>query len=200
LVVLLLALSAPSAIAQPVTAPEREVVPGLKTTRIIGGAPCELGGNRVVFANWYYIQPGDLDWRDAAGKSVYVKGNSDLYGAHHIGINAPHGIRIIAEKPRIMGPLERPHRMIRQEGALYMGWTDSDYYESTDAVHWVKKAALRLDTVVGDAFYQVFVDPTAAPAERYKAVWNGQITRAQLDAFRARRPDAWEPRAAVHLG
>jgi hypothetical protein len=53
-------------------------------------------------------------------------------------------------------------------------------------MHWEKKAALRLDPVIGDAFYQVFVDPTAAPAERYKAVWNTHITRAQLDAFRAR--------------
>jgi hypothetical protein len=114
-----------------------------------------------------------------------------------VGINAPHGIRIVAERPQILGPLERPHRMILRDGDVYKGWTDSDYYESPDGLHWQKKAALKLDPAVTDGFYQVFLDTAAAPAERYKALWVGHLTRAQFEAFRARRPDGWEPRALV---
>ena len=62
-------------------APERKVVDGIATTRAVPGAPYELPGKRIVFANWYYIQPGNLDWRDDAGNSVYVHGNSGLYEA-----------------------------------------------------------------------------------------------------------------------
>ena len=103
---------------------------GITTRRIVPGAPYELAGKRVVFTNWYYIQPGDLDWRNAEGKSVYVSGDEGPFGARHVGINAPHGIRIVAEKPQVLGPLDRPHRMILRDGDVYKGWTDSDYYES----------------------------------------------------------------------
>jgi hypothetical protein len=43
-------------------APAREVVPGISTDRVIPGTPYELAGKRIVFTNWYYIDPGDLDW------------------------------------------------------------------------------------------------------------------------------------------
>jgi hypothetical protein len=188
------------AVAQPVTVPERKVLDGITTRRVVQGMPYELAGKRIVFTNWYYIQPGDLDWRNAEGKSVYVNGNEDSFAAQHVGINAPHGIRIAAEKPQILGPFDRPHRMILRDGDIYKGWTDSDYYESRDAVHWEKKAALKRDGPIRDALYQIFIDPVAQPEERYKAVWVGQIDRKQFDAFRARRPDGWEPRAAFLLG
>ncbi len=110
------------------------------------------------------------------------------------------GIRIAAETPRIVGPFERPHRMIIQEGKLYEGWTDSDFYESKDAMRWEKKAALKFDARVKDGIYQVFIDPSARAAERYKGLWTGTLTRAEFDAFRAKRPDGWEPRATLHLG
>jgi hypothetical protein len=45
----------------------------------------------------------------------------------------------------------------------------------------------------------VFVDPIAPPSERYKAVIGGELTRAQFDAFREKRPDGWEPRSLVHM-
>jgi len=199
-VLLLAALSASRAWSQPTPAPERKLLDGITTGRTIPGAPYELAGKRIVFTNWYYIQPGDLDWRNDEGKSVYVAGDEGPFAARHVGINTPHGIRIVAEKPpQILGPLDRPHRMILRDGNLYKGWTDSDYYESSDAVHWEKKAALKLGAATPDGFYQVFIDPSATPAERYKAVWVGHITRAQFDAFRTRRPEGWEPRAVVVL-
>ena len=45
---------------------------------------------------------------------MYVTGDEGPFGARHVGINAPHGIRIMAEKPQILGPFDRPHRMILQ--------------------------------------------------------------------------------------
>ena len=198
--VLLSVVAASSAWAQSTSAPERKVFEGITTRRIVPGAPYDLAGKRVVFTSWYDIQPGDLDWRNAEGKSVYVSGDEGPFGARHVGINAPHGIRIVAEKPQVLGPLDRPHRMVLRDGDVYKGWTDSDYYESRDAIHWQKKAALKLGAAAEDGFYQVFIDPSAPSEQRYKAVWVGQITRAQFDAFRARRPDGWEPRALLVLG
>ena len=147
-------------------------------------APYDLAGKRVVFTSWYDIQPGDLDWRNAEGKSVYVSGDEGPFGARHVGIDAPHGIRIVAEKPQVMGPLNRPHRMVLRDGDVYKGWTDSDYYESHNAIHWQKKAALKLGAAAEDGVYQVFIDPSAPSEQRYKAVWVGQIARAKFDAFR----------------
>ena len=151
-------------------------------------------------SNWYYIQPGDLDWRDDKGKSVYVSGDAGPFGARQSASTRRDGIRIVAEKPQILGPLDRPHRMILWDGKVYKGWTDSDYYESLDAIHWEKKAALKLSASTSDGFYQVFIDPLSPPEERYKAVWVGQINRAQFETFRARRPDGWEPRALLAPG
>ena len=181
------------------TAPDRKVVDGITTTPHRSGHAYELAGRRIVFANWYYIQPGDLDWRDAGGKSVYVAGNSGLFEADHVGINAPHGIRIRAEKPHVLEPFTRPHRMILRDGDLYKGWTDSDYYESRDAMRWERKAKLKPGEGVKDGFYQVFIDPAGPPEERFKAVWTSEIDRAHFEAFRKQRPDAWEPRALLHL-
>jgi hypothetical protein len=187
-----------SSLAEP-PVPEFKLFDGVSTKRTPPGAPYHLAGNRIVFTNWYYIQPGDLDWRNAKGKSVYVEGNEGLLDAQHVGINAPRGIRILAEKPQIIGPRSRPHRMILRDGDIYKGWTDSDYYESKDAMNWEKKAPVKFADA-GDGLYQVFVDPVAPSAERFKAVWGGTITRAQFDSFRSERPDDWEPRATLHLG
>jgi hypothetical protein len=178
---------------------ERPVVDGVTTTRLVPGAPYEPAGKRIVFTNWYYIQPGDLDWRDAAGKSVYVHGNSGPLEAEHVGINAPRGIRLRAERPVVLEPSFRPHRTVLKDGGVYKGWSDSDYYESRDGLTWERKAKVEPGEGVGDGFYQVFVDPSATPGERFKAVWTGEIDRDRFDAFRKRRPDGWEPRALVHL-
>jgi hypothetical protein len=198
---LLLACLAPAdARAQEAAAPPaREVVNGITTRRVVPGAPYRPAGRRIVFTNWYYIQPGDLDWRDAAGRSVYVAGDSGPLEADHVGINAPRGIRIRAERPHVLDPFFRPHRMLLRDGDVYKGWTDSDYYESADAIHWERKAKLEPGAGVRDSFYQVFIDPAGPPAERFKAVWTDEIDRAAFEDFRRRRPDGWEPRALLHF-
>lgn len=181
------------------SAPERTVVGDVVTDRVVPGAPYEPAGTRIVFTNWYYIQPGDLDWRDDSGKSVYVDGDSGLFEAHHVGINAPYGIRLVIEKPHVLEPFFRPHRMLLQDGGVYKGWTDSDYYESADAMHWERKAKLEPGDGVQDGLYQVFIDPAGPVDERYKAVWVSQIDAAEFDAFRKQRPDGWEPLALLHF-
>ena len=89
-----------SAWSQTDSAPDRTVIDGITTKRVMPGSPYNLAGKRIVFTNWHYIQPGDLDWRDSQGKSVYVNGDEGPLSARHIAINAPHGIHIMAEKPR----------------------------------------------------------------------------------------------------
>lgn len=178
----------------------REVLPGISTDRVVLGKPYELLGNRVVFTNWYYIDPGDLDWRDDAGTSVYVDGDSDMFGAHHVGVRPPHGITIRAQQPTVLGPMEMPYRTILQDSGVYKGWTSSAYYESGDGLAWEKKAELVLDGLHEDGVNFVFIDPVAAPEERFKSVWVGHLTRAKFDAFREKRPGGWEPKAVFLLG
>ncbi|MBI2926042.1 MAG: hypothetical protein HYY24_10095 [Verrucomicrobia bacterium] len=175
--------------------PMREVVKGIKTRRVVQGEPYELAGRRLVFTNWYYVRPGDLDWLNDKGESVYVKGSEGPWGAHYKGVDTPRGLRLVAQKPeRILGPLERPSRGVLQEGRLLRGWDSSAYYESKDGLSWEKKADL-----VNAPGGLVFADPSAAAGERYKSVWTEEITGAEFDEFRKRRPDDWEPRALLLL-
>ncbi len=186
---------------QTVAPAAREIFDGIATTRVVQGAPYELAGNRVVFTNWYYIQPGDVAWVDSQGKYLdYTTANTPLLEARHVGVSAPHGIRISAEKPHVVGPLSRPGRMTLRDGNVYKAWTARDYFESPDAIHWEKRAALTLDAPISDGIHHVFIDRDAPSDERYKAVWVGTINRARFDALRAKRPDCWEPRAIFALG
>jgi hypothetical protein len=180
---------------------EREILPGISTDRVVLGKPYDLLGNRIVFTNWYYIDPGDLDWRDDSGKSVYVDGDEPVDQSHFIGIRPPHGINIAARKANVIGPFENmPYRSILQDGDFYKGWTSTEYFESRDGIQWEMKSLLKFNDPTDDGVHHVFIDPTAPPEQRYKAVWVGHINRAEFDAFRAKRPEGWEPKAAFLLG
>lgn len=175
----------------------REVVPEIVTDRLIPGEPYDLLGNRVVFTNWYYVNPGDLDWINAEGKSVYVEGNEHPNAATYVGRETPRGIRIRARKPEIRGPYDIPHRMILQDGDTYCGWTGNAYLESIDGITWEKKADLVFDQE-SDGLFHIFKDPSAPEAERYKSVWVGEVNAEEFGAYREKRPDGWEPRALLH--
>lgn len=197
LAALLLAVAPPRAVGQP---PRREVFPGYPTEKTIPGVPYDLAGNRIVFTNWNFIQPGDLDWVDDQGESVYVHGDEEMYASRHVGVEAPFGIRIVARRPRVIGPLDLPYRCIIQDGRRYLGWTNSKFFESSDGMAWTKKADLELDKEK-DGIHHVFIDPSASPAERFKAVWlDGDLAKTDFDAYLARYPDDWEPRALLHFG
>jgi hypothetical protein len=196
-----MAVALPAGIASLAAAepPRREIAPGYSTSRVVPGVPYDLAGKRIDFTNWNFIQPGDLDWVNAQGKSVYVEGNEGMYAARHVGKEAPFGIRIAARKPQVIGPRDRPHRCILQDGDRYLGWSNNEFYESRDGMSWTKKANLRLDREA-DGIYHVFLDPAAPPAERFKAVWStDDLTKQEFDAYREKYPADWEPRALLHF-
>lgn len=180
---------------------ERELFPGVSTDRPVPGKPYDLAGKRIVFTNWHYVHPGDLDWRNSTGESVYVKGKDGPTEADHVGIEAPRGIRLVAHKPQVVGPLDLPHRSMLRDADVYKAWSNNAYFESADGVRWTKKADCTFQGKIADGVWQVFRDPSAPPEERYKMVWAADdLTKEEFEAFRRRRPDGWEPRALVHYG
>jgi hypothetical protein len=103
-----------------------------------------------------------------------------------------------------------------REGGVYRAWGIADfnepsglgawlnrfpfcYLESDDGWEW-RRPALGMVEWDGESrnnllepeFGNVYVDPAAAPEERYKSVWHGAITPAEFDAFKRERPEAWE--------
>ena len=127
--------------------------------------------------------------------------------------------------------LERPweskgirFQTVMQDQGKYRAWGSRDtakkgkppslrpcYFESKDGVHWqrpdlgsVEFAADRTNNLLAggfDAGTTVFLDPSAPPAERYKGVTEGAISRADFEAYRKLRPEpnAWEPRALTSV-
>ncbi|HIJ65122.1 MAG TPA: hypothetical protein HPP77_04155 [Candidatus Hydrogenedentes bacterium] len=180
---------------------EREVIDGITTQRIVQGEPYDLAGKRMVFTNWYYVRPGDLDWINDQGETVYVHGDEAPFAAHFVGVHAPRGIRLMAQKPEVVGPITIPHRGIMEDGGLLRGWTDNEYYESSDGYDWVKKASLTFDKEeITDGVACVFKDPSAPASERYKFVYVSEIGRERFEAFRRKRPDGFEARSLFLLG
>lgn len=179
---------------------EREVLPGIATDRVVLGKPYDLLGNRIVFTNWYYIDPGDLDWVNNDGKSVYVDGDEPVDASHFVGIRPPKGIRIAARKAEVVGPRDNmPYRSVLKDGDTYKGWSSTEYFESKDGLQWEIKALLKFNDPTDDGVHHVFIDPTAPPEARFKAVWVGHMSRVEFEAFRAKRPDGWEPKAIFRM-
>src|SRR5688500_576595 len=70
------------------------------------GEPYALAGKRMVFTNWYYIRPGQIDWVDDNGKSIYggdtKAGPDDVHFRNYL---APRGIRLVAQPAQRIGPI-----------------------------------------------------------------------------------------------
>ncbi len=146
----------PAAIARE----EREVLPGVKTSRIVQGEPYDLDGKRIVFLNWYYIHPGnDADWRLANGQSARVGGSFGPWEGRFRHENHAYGIRLVAQSAQHVGPLIRRERpweskgirfnVVMQDEGKYRAWGYVDvgkkgtpphlmpvYYESKDGMNW----------------------------------------------------------------
>ena len=184
--------------SHPVDAPQRPVVADVKTNRLIAGEPYELAGHRMVFTNWYYVRPGDLDWVDDSGTSVYVSGNKDMWGAHFQGVDTPRGIRITTKKPQLGEAFEKPvHRGIIQQGKKLIGWSNNACYESENGFDWVLKGNCKLDDKVDDGVKSVFVDPSAPDRERFKMCWPAVITVEEFEEYCRKRPDEFDARALL---
>jgi len=178
-----------------IAAPQREVIAGIKTSRLIPGEPYDLAGNRMVFTNWYYVRPGDLDWVDGTGKSVYVDGNEDMWGASFQGVDTPRGIRITTNNPQLGETVEMPvHRKIIQQGDSLIGWSNNACYESENGFDWVLKGHCQLDDKINDGVKSVFIDPSAPASERFKMCWPSGISMEEFDEYQKKRPDEFDAR------
>ena len=64
------------------------------------GEPCELADSRLIFTTYDYIRPPQFGWYNDAGENITVKGKAGLYDAHMRVMDAPAGIRIVAQTAR----------------------------------------------------------------------------------------------------
>lgn len=77
-----------------------------------------------------------------------------------------------------------------RDGDIYRAWGGTSHLESKDGMQWQRPS--QLVAAVGDT---VFKDPSAPDSERYKWVALDTLSDEQFEAFRKKRPDAWDPRA-----
>ncbi|UCD27461.1 MAG: hypothetical protein JSV03_10080 [Planctomycetota bacterium] len=178
------------------------------------GEPYQPLGKRLVFTTWYFVRPGQLDWVDAEGKSVYASKavKHGPFDAQFKLYDAPRGIRIIAQPARRVGPIisvEPPWEnvsvstVIHEDGKyrLWGGCQDSNgraykcYFESEDGRNW-RRPSLGLVQIDGSRennllplnIGTVFKDPNATPEERYKSVWHGDFDPKRFADYKHRRP------------
>jgi len=188
------------------------------------GEPYGLAGNRVVFTNWYYVRTGSFRWTDDKGSVVSANRQAKIgpWGAHFKRTpNSPYGIRLIAERPKHLGPILKAQRPWEQMGISinfilhekdkYRAWAgvqDQDgkgytcYYESKDGLNWqrpnlglVEYQGSKDNNLIPSAPHCVFIDPTADASQRYKGVSDEPIPIADFPEFIKKHPDRWEHRA-----
>src|SRR4051812_23738326 len=63
------------------------------------GEPYRLLGKRLVFTTWDFVRPGQLDWQNDQGESVYANSRikAGPFDDHLVLLDAPTGIRLVAE-------------------------------------------------------------------------------------------------------
>jgi hypothetical protein len=178
------------------------------------GEPYGLAGTRMAFTNWYYIRPGQLDWKDAAGKSVYgdSKTAAGPNDAHFDIYLAPRGIRLVALPAQRGEPIikrEKPWEAMAisvntliHDGGKYRLWGGSQksatekfacYFESTDGKTWTRPelGLIDYDGNTKNNLYKapggfIFIDPTATEAERYKSIWDARTDPKIIEGYRKR--------------
>jgi hypothetical protein len=178
------------------------------------GEPYALAGKRLAFTNWYYIRPGQIDWTDDSGKSVYgddavAAGPTD---AHFHDLLAPHGIRLIAQSAQRGKPIitrEKPWEKMGiggtsliHDGSKFRLWTTSQgadkehygcYFESTDGRTWTRPELGLVDfqgSNQNNLFKApggyIFIDPHGPEAERYKSLWAARTDPKIIEGYRKR--------------
>jgi len=178
------------------------------------GEPYELAGNRIVFTTWYWVRPGQFDWQNDAGESVYANRNvmaeaNDPH-THWKEIDAPTGIRLVVE-PAQKGtfPIEPEYpweadgikiQALLQLEERIMAWGQCKpggacYFESTDGTTWQrpKLGLVEFDrskdnNLVPSVMGRVCYDPTAPPEERFKAASNSSYDLEAFESYKQRRP------------
>ena len=177
--------------------------------------PYELAGKRMMFTTWQFVRPGQLDWVDSTGNSVYAqKVPFAPTDCRYVTVDTPRGIRLVAEPARRLGPiiqLEKPWEeggisfgtIIFEDGKyrVWGGCQDADrnaftcYFESIDMKTWhrpklglVEYNGSRDNNLTQAKSGSIFIDPIAPPEERYKSVWHGDCDRKRWPNYKQRRP------------
>jgi len=186
------------------------------------GEPYQLEGNRLVFTNWIYVRPGDVEWVDSEGNSVNADESVSMGPFEAVWAPVDHmpwGIQLKAHKPEGYRewkiepeyPWEAGGsisiRTILNENGVYKAWGSCQagncYFESEDCTNW-RRPKLGLIEFEGSTannliphmpIGDVFVDPTSED-ERYKSIWveGGEMPIEELEAFKKKYPDDWGPR------
>lgn len=182
--------------------------------RTLSGEPYELAGSRMVFTNWYYVRPGGFAWRSASGEWLGTQASAGAFDGRYSSEDCPRGIRLAVQPAQCGGPIIEPEQpwetgpsisinTVLRDGATYRAWASNLYFESKDGVNWERpKLGLTdwngsrennlLPLAIANA--TVFRDPSAKPEERYKFVREHFYSAEDFEAFKKRRPGAWEPR------
>jgi len=177
--------------------------------------PYELAGQRMVFTTWYWVRPGQWDWQNDDGESVFA--NSDKAGpfdCHYKLIDGPRGIRIVTEPARRQGPIIKTDKPWEAMGAFVtmLMWDEDKFrmwggcqdaegtrynclFESTDGKNWtrpnlgiVEYAGSKDNNLMPALYGCPFKDPIAPPGERYKMAYHGDCDKDRWPAYKERRP------------
>jgi hypothetical protein len=182
------------------------------------GEPYALAGKRMVFTNWFYIRPGQVDWKDASGKSVYQSSEVEAGpGDAKLEVYlAPRGIRLVAQRAQRGDPIIQramPWEKMGISGTalhhidgkykLYAGSQKSKserfacYFESTDGNIWARPELgyTEYDGSTKNNLFQtpgpvayIFFDPHGSDSERYKALWASRTDPKIIAEYRKQRP------------
>lgn len=183
-------------------------------TRTVG-EPYGLAGKRMVFTNWFYVRPGQMDWKDDKGESVYSgKMAAGPWDVKFDSYEMPRGIRLAVQPAERGEPIlksEKPWeamgfhvRGLIHEGDKFRMWADTQnskaekftcYYESTDGKTWtrpnlglVEYEGSKENNLYKAVGHYVFLDPNGPPAERYKTIWAARTDPKIIAEYRKRRP------------
>ena len=158
---------------------------------------------RVVFIHWRHVNPGWFGWMDEKGQGHGTGESFDPGALRFQPTNSPQGIRIVAQPAQRRGPIIQPQRpwetagiwllTVFYEKGIYRGWVLCSpgwpegvftYFESKDGLNWdrpnlglVERDGNRDNNVLPLQFNgnrEIFIDPVAPEAERYKMVIGDQ--------------------------
>jgi hypothetical protein len=189
------------------------------------GEPVELAGKRLIFTHYHYIRPASFGWYDDQGNNITVAGTAGLWDAHLRVVDAPVGIRIVAQpaerssqpfpgiapaRPWEEGPLELGQVLFDEEDGLFKAWTTCSaqgqrfrcYLQSRDFENWerpelgiVEFAGSRNNNLIAADDLGWIFKDPSSPEERWKWIGERPITRPEYEAFQKKRPQDWNPQS-----
>ncbi len=153
---------------------------------------------KILFTDLRHIEPADLGWRSADGKSIpLINPPQPVVAAFADASGMPRGIRIVARKAVKEGPIKGLPTGITYDDGLYRTWSLSahyppgqnfgsytvapaaslsvDYGESKDGYDWQRKTVsqdIKVPSISGVDGVVFFIDPHGPPSERYKCLFH----------------------------